>query len=105
MTPGVGRRVLSARERAGLSQEQLAARVGVARATIQNVEQERTQPRPSTLRRIAEALGIDFLVLTTGEAPAPSGRDIDEELEELRAIRDQLTARIERLEGHARRTG
>lgn len=77
MTQDLGHRVQELRRRAGLSQEELAARVHVSRATIQNVENGRTTARPATLRRIAEALGTDMAGLTSDE-PIPEPPTLDE---------------------------
>lgn len=45
------------RERALLSQEELAARAGLSVRTVRNIETERlTRPHPETVRRISEAL-------------------------------------------------
>jgi transcriptional regulator with XRE-family HTH domain len=46
------------RLRRGLSQVDLAARAGVNRTVIINAENGRRQIRPSTVRKIARALGV-----------------------------------------------
>ncbi len=47
------------RERAGLSQEELAERAGLSAAAISALERGiRNQPHPTTLRRLADALGL-----------------------------------------------
>jgi len=46
------------RERKALSQRDLAQRAGVGEATISRIEQGRVRPRPSTLRKLAAALGV-----------------------------------------------
>lgn len=51
------------REQAGLSQEELAAKAQVSRATIQNWEGNRTAPRRAESRRLAAALGISVEAL------------------------------------------
>jgi transcriptional regulator with XRE-family HTH domain len=53
-----GMRLLELRRRKLLSQRELAARAGVARATINNIEQGKLRPHPRTLRKLAEALGV-----------------------------------------------
>jgi transcriptional regulator with XRE-family HTH domain len=47
------------RMRAALSQEELAARCGIAYQTIGRIESGRHLPRPSTLRKLASALGVE----------------------------------------------
>ena len=47
------------REAAVLTQMELAERAGVSADAIRDIENGRVQPRPRTLRKIAEALGIN----------------------------------------------
>jgi len=51
-------RLREIRQRKALSQQDLAERAGVGEATICRIEQGRVRPRPSTLRKLAAALGI-----------------------------------------------
>lgn len=44
----------------GLSQEELAERVGKSRTSISNIESGKTFPRPSTAKKIADVLGMDI---------------------------------------------
>jgi transcriptional regulator with XRE-family HTH domain len=53
-----GRRVRGHRQRLGLSQEELARRAGVDVKTVRTVEGGRRVPRPSTVRQLANALGL-----------------------------------------------
>ena len=55
----VGARIRAEREASGLSQSDLAARVGVTRQTLASYEQGRTVPGLGTLRRLCDALGLD----------------------------------------------
>lgn len=63
------------RLRHGLSQVDLSKRSGVAQNTISDIETGRRDPRPSTLRKLAKALGVevgDFYPETSGpKAAAP----------------------------------
>jgi transcriptional regulator with XRE-family HTH domain len=63
------------RLRHGLSQVDLSKRSGVAQNTISDIETGRRNPRPSTLRKLAKALGVvvgDFYPETSGpKATAP----------------------------------
>jgi transcriptional regulator with XRE-family HTH domain len=52
------------REHAALSQMDLAERSGVSRATIAGLETGERPARPSTRRKIADALGIEPHELT-----------------------------------------
>ncbi len=47
------------RDRASLSQVELAERAGVSRATIADLELGKRKPQPKTKRKIAEALGVE----------------------------------------------
>ena len=51
-------RLRELRERAALSQEDLAKESGVSRATIADLEASKRPARPSTRRKLAAALGI-----------------------------------------------
>jgi transcriptional regulator with XRE-family HTH domain len=63
------------RRRHGLSQVDLSKRSGVAQNTISDIETGRRDPRPSTMRKLAKALGAkveDFYPETSGpNATAP----------------------------------
>ena len=62
-------RVVSARKKKGLTQEELAGLANVTVRTIQRIESGETTPRSYTLKVIADALGISFeeLHTTTGQ--------------------------------------
>jgi transcriptional regulator with XRE-family HTH domain len=55
-TNGVAIREL--RNALGISQSALAAAAGVDRTAIWRIERDGTQPRPETLRKIADRLGV-----------------------------------------------
>lgn len=54
------------RERAALTQEDLAKLSGVARATIADLEAGKRPARPSTLRKVAQGLGVEVTDLYEG---------------------------------------
>jgi transcriptional regulator with XRE-family HTH domain len=68
------------RRQKGWSQKDLADESGVGQDTISGIESGRHEPRPSTLRKLAEALGIqvaDFFkepALPKVDAPRGAGR-------------------------------
>lgn len=72
------------REQAGLSQEELASKAQVSRASIQNWEGNRTAPRRAESRRLAAALGVSVDALKT------LGERVD-----IQEIRDALQAAME----------
>lgn len=55
--------VIFARERAGLSQAQLAEMTGVARSLITRIESGTRNASPAMIRRIAEALNCPVVIL------------------------------------------
>jgi transcriptional regulator with XRE-family HTH domain len=56
---GVGQRLKEKRRRKGWSQRDLARETGVNADTISGIETGQHEPRPSTLRRLAEGLDIE----------------------------------------------
>jgi putative transcriptional regulator len=65
--PERGHRVAQARRQAGLSQQQLAERVGVGRATIARMEGGDTSPSVALALTIARELGEPVEALFGGE--------------------------------------
>ena len=57
-----------ARERKYWGQAELARRVGISPNTLYRIEAGRCRARPGTLRRLAEALGVDPSDLVENEA-------------------------------------
>lgn len=97
--PTLGSLIRSLREQAGLSQEELAVRAQVSRATVQNLERDRRDPRRAVLRRITEALGTNVTALnqalTTEVAPPAM---TEEEIAERRAYLLAALAELDALE-------
>lgn len=54
------------RKRAGLSQHQIAERVGTTQSAIARLESGAAEPRLATLEKLAEALGEDLLIHVSG---------------------------------------
>lgn len=86
-----GSTLKSLRDKAGMSQEELAASAQVSRASVQNWEGNRTKPRRAELRRLAGALGIspDGLKALAEGGVAPVG-DLRAELAAMERDRDLL---------------
>jgi transcriptional regulator with XRE-family HTH domain len=59
----VGENVRSWRERRSYGQTELAKLVGMSPEGLFRIEKGQRQPRPATLRKIADVLGIDVEVL------------------------------------------
>ena len=66
----IGKRLRDLRKRALMSQRELAKRSGVGVTTIVRIERNQVEPHGSTIRKLAEALGIDpyELVKEAGDA-------------------------------------
>ena len=77
---GIGQRLREERQLRGWSQRDLARETGVNPDTISGIETEQHEPRPSTLRKLAEGLGLevrDFFAepaLPKAEAPREAGQ-------------------------------
>ncbi len=69
----LGQRLRILRQRRVWTQYDLAAAAGLPQATINRIENGRNQPRVSTVRKLADALGIDPAQLAFGEAPDQLG--------------------------------
>jgi transcriptional regulator with XRE-family HTH domain len=66
----------SVRERLFVTQEELAERTGMSRATISRIESGQQRPRISTVRKLAAALGVapETLVDWEGEESPDMGK-------------------------------
>ena len=79
-----GDRLATARERAGLSQTDLAHKLGVKESTLIAWEEDRKEPRANRLSTLAGMLGISLSWLLTGEGHGPdSPSDKDSRVAEL----------------------
>lgn len=99
-----GDRVAGAREAAGMTQAQLARRLGVKRTTLAAWEEDRSEPRANKLSMVAGLLNVSIMWLLTGEG---DGLDAPEEnavqdpdlawaVAELREIHAAMRANSER---------
>jgi DNA-binding XRE family transcriptional regulator len=69
----------------GWSQDDLAARVGVSRKTINEIEVGRSAPRMGHLLAIFDALGLAIQAIPVSDAPiGQDGIDLDEVLKDYR---------------------
>ena len=55
----IGERLKDLRIARALTQEELAAKAGMGKNTVNRMERNITEPRPSTLRKLSEALEVD----------------------------------------------
>jgi len=83
---GVGQRIRAARLATGMTQEALAAAVGVSRSAVAQWETDRSGQVGANLARVAAALGVSTGHLLSGEA-APEGSTAAESGPELALLR------------------
>ena len=96
----IGSRIEQSRVQLGLSLPQLARRVGVKRQTLENWENDRSEPRPERLMRLAGVLQVPIVWMLTGETPrgsthranAPVTGRIAKKLERAVAMQQDLAA-------------
>ncbi len=99
-----GDRVAGAREAAGMTQIQLARRLGIKKATLTGWENDLSEPRANKLSMLAGLLNVSIVWLLTGEGegainPEHSASDVsdfNEVLAELREIRATMRTNAER---------
>lgn len=104
-TATFGDRVAAAREAAGMSQKQMARRLGVKHGTVRDWEDDLSEPRANKLSMMAGLLGVSIVWLLTGEgdgvaAPvdeSPISPDINALLVEIRDLKTQIGAAADRL--------
>ena len=98
-----GDRVAGAREGAGLSQDELARRLGIRPGTLQSWEEDLSEPRANKLQMLAGVTGVSLRWLMTGqgEGPQPPDSEMSEDaaalLTELRQLRGEFALGAERL--------
>ena len=63
----IGDRLKNLRVRRALTQEELAAKAGIGKNTVNRIERNQAEPHMSTLRKLAQALGVKPHELLEGE--------------------------------------
>jgi len=99
-----GDRLVAAREAAGMSQKDLARRLGVKDKTLKAWENDASEPRANKLQMLAGVLNVSIMWLLSGQGDgleAPGGPAIapeaDKLLRELRALKVDMVQNAERL--------
>jgi len=100
-----GDRLVAAREKANLSQQDLAKRLGVKNSTIKSWENDNSEPRANRLSMLAGLLNVSITWLISAEgsgveAPEKSdemSNDLLDSLTELTALRVNLLNNIDRI--------
>ena len=70
----LGQRIRERREALGLSQEQVAEKMGVSRQAVGKWESDDARPSTDNLLRLAALLVVEVQELASGETPAPPQR-------------------------------
>lgn len=104
-TATFGDRMAAARDAAGLTQKELAQRVGIKTSTLRNWEEDLSEPRANRLSILAGIMGVSLSWLLTGEGEGIEPPEEDEAgtvnltalLVELRSVRAQMAQSSERL--------
>ncbi|OJU38425.1 MAG: transcriptional regulator [Rhizobiales bacterium 68-8] len=86
----MGGRMLRARDAAGLTIAELAARLGVRKATVQAWENDRSQPRANKMQMIAGLLNVSLSWLLHGIGAGPVEDDGAQLLESMALQLDRL---------------
>ncbi len=108
-----GDRLTAARDAQGLSQAELARKLGVKLKTIQGWENDTSEPRANKLQMVAGVLNVSIRWLLTGEGegvsePATSeeiaagAQDILRDLQQMRTQMTQLATRMGKAEKRLR---
>lgn len=105
-TATFGDRVAAAREAAGMTQKQLAKRLGVKLPTVRGWEEDLSEPRANKLSMMAGLLNVSIVWLLTGEGEGGLSHPEEEEelspdinalLVELRDVKTQINTSVDRL--------
>jgi len=100
-----GDRLAGAREAEGMTQKELAQRLGVKLKTLKSWEDDLSEPRANKLSMMAGLLNVSLPWLLSGQGDGPEGPDLEADghqdqtalLTELRDLRTQMTQSAERL--------
>lgn len=101
-----GDRLAAARDKAGMTQKELAKRLGVKAGTLRGWEEDLSEPRANKLQMVAGLLNVSLTWLLNGEgagvaAPDEDGAELSADvtaiLTEIRDVRGQMTRLTDRL--------
>ncbi len=106
-----GDRVAAGREVLGITQADLARKLGVKLKTVQGWEDDISEPRANKLQMLAGVLNVSLMWLLNGEGegiPAPGDHseispDINALLTEIRQIKGSITQAADKLGGLEKR--
>ena len=100
-----GDRLAAARHKAGLSQKEMAKRLGVKVSTLRSSEDDWSEPRANKLQMVSGLLNVSLPWLLTGEGEGISNpedtiempTDIANIMTEIRDVRSQMVRLTDRL--------
>lgn len=99
-----GDRLAASRDAAGLNQSTFARRLGVKLKTVQNWEQDLSEPRANRLSMMASMLNVSIVWLITGEGEGvtppdedPIPADLNAVLTDIRSLRADLRVKVDEL--------
>lgn len=100
-----GDRVQAARAGAGLSQQELAHKLGIKLKTVRGWEDDLSEPRANKLQMMAGLLNVSIMWLLTGEGDGVGNpdseiileEDVREVIAEMRETRGEITRLTEHL--------
>lgn len=96
-----GDRVSAAREHAGMTQAELAKRLGIRLATLKAWEDDHSEPRANRLSILAGMLNVSMMWLINGEGEgiegpeADQGADVSDILTDIRSLRADMLKKAE----------
>ena len=102
-TSTFGDRLVAARESMGMTQAQLAHRLGVKHQTLRNWEEDRSEPRANKLQMVAGMLNTSMVWLMSGMGEAPKTNSADASgdmsaiLSDLRGLRGEQARLVEKM--------
>lgn len=89
----IGKRIQKARDEAGLSQEELASRLGLTQAALSNYELGKRRLHLANLKSMAKALNkpISYFIEEPGDAPDPREEErLDETISEMISLLGEM---------------
>ena len=107
-TSTFGDRLAGAREAKGLSQKELASKIGVKFRTILDWENDLNDPRANKLQMLSGVLNVSIVWLLTGSGegvvspnqhPNPKADEILDQMREIRLQISDMTSKLGVLEG------
>jgi transcriptional regulator with XRE-family HTH domain len=78
----IGKRIATAREKAGFSQDRLASMIGVSRSACSQWERGHATPSVDNIAKLAQIFGVGFEWLATGRESIHRAGEVEEKGEE-----------------------